>query len=345
MKKKVLIIDDSAFIRKILFDMIGNFPEFEVVGMAENPKIGAEKILELKPDILTLDIEMPIMDGLTFLEKLMRLKPMPVIMISSYTEKNSKAALMSLELGAVDFIKKPAGDLEEIKTELHQKLLMACGANVSPSIIKKDVAEKKFSFTEKVIKNVPIMDMHINKLIAIGSSTGGTIALTKIFSSLPNNLPGIVIVQHMPAAFTRTFAERLNSESSIIVKEGEHGDLVKPGHAYLAPGGKQAEVLYSPEGYILQVREAPPIDRHCPSVNVLFTSVAKHAKKNAVGVILTGMGDDGARGLLEMKKSGAFTIAQDEKSCTVFGMPKVAIEMGAATKVLSLEDIIKELRS
>lgn len=206
----------------------------------------------------------------------------------------------------------------------------------------KDV--KKTTFISAVRKDVPLTPANAHKIIAIGASTGGTVALTKILSNLSNTLPGIVIVQHMPPAFIKTFSERLNSESQLIVTEGKHGDLVKPGHCYLAPGGKQTEIIDSVEGFVLQVKEAPPVDRHCPSVNVLFSSVAKHAKKNSLGIILTGMGDDGARGLLEMKKNGAATIAQDEKSCTVFGMPRVAIEMGAADKILSLDEIIKELR-
>jgi len=341
-KKKVLIIDDSAMIREFLTKCINEFPEFIVIGSAENPKIGAEKIIELNPDMITLDIEMPVMDGLTFLEKLMRFRPLPVVMFSSYTDRNSKAALMALELGAVDYIKKPPTDLFSIKDELHSKLLACRLAKVTANPKSGQGLEKKFT-PQTQLKSKGQILKPVTNVIAIGASTGGTVALTKLFNLLPSTLPPIVIVQHMPAGFTKTFADRLNNEGSILVKEAVSDDLLLPGHAYVAPGGKQTEVILSSSGTKLSINAAPIFNRHCPSVDVLFNSMAKNLKGNGVGVIMTGMGDDGASGLLLMKQNGATTLAQDEGSCVVYGMPKVAVSKGAVTKSLDIEGIAKEL--
>jgi two-component system, chemotaxis family, protein-glutamate methylesterase/glutaminase len=331
MPYKVLIVDDSSLMRQLLTEILSSDPELEVIGTAGDPFIAREKIKALSPDVLTLDIEMPRMDGLTFLEKLMRGHPMPVVMISSLTERGAETTLRALSLGAVDYVSKPKLDVSngtiEQTSEIIAKVKAAAKVKVrgatTPATGPVELAAGcHFSATHKVV--------------AVGSSTGGTEALKDLLSPLPADFPGLVMVQHMPEAFTRPFSERLNSLCRIRVQEAKDGDRILPGHALLAPGGHQMEVVRHGMEYAVRVYRGERVNRHLPSVDVLFSSCAKHLGKNAVGVLLTGMGADGAKGLLEMKEARAFTIAQDEATCVVFGMPREAILLGAVDQVLPL---------
>lgn len=333
---KVLIIDDSAVIRCLLTEILNEAPDIEVVGVAPDPIIARTKIQNLRPDVITLDVEMPRMDGLTFLEELMRTNPLPVVMISALTEKGCDVTLRALELGAVDYIQKPALDLKEgirsIAEEIQRKVRIASRARVrvsgrSQGLKGKEISKDLTAFTTT------------DKIIAIGASTGGTQAITEIITSLPESIPGIVIVQHMPPLFTRSFAKRLNTISRLDVKEAETGDRVLRGTVLIAPGDRHLVIRRNGAMYYTEITDGPMVNFVRPSVDVLFSSVSKAAGKNAIGIILTGMGEDGARGLLEMKKSGAFTVAQDEESSIVFGMPKKAIEIGAAERVASIDEI------
>ncbi|MBF0314838.1 MAG: chemotaxis response regulator protein-glutamate methylesterase [Oligoflexia bacterium] len=353
MKKRVLIIDDSALIREILTEVINKIPGFEVVGSAPDPHYGAEKVVKLNPDIITLDIEMPKMDGLTFLEKLMRLRPLPVLIISSLAAHNSETALKALELGAVDYIPKPTKKitevLPEITNEIRRKLEMCAVCRISASVTSKGEVDKKYAKTAKqgeVLKksNKVIAFQTTDKIIAIGASTGGTVAIAKLLEKCPPNLPGMVIVQHMPKGFTQSFATRLNKDTELVVKEAEDNDAIIPGQVLIAPGDQHMVVDRSGARYFVRLHSGPPIKHHRPSVELLFSSVANTAGPNAIGIILTGMGDDGADGMLEMRQNGANTIAQDESSSTVFGMPKVAIEKGGVETVLKLPDIAPYLQ-
>ena len=345
---KVLIIDDSALIRSILSEIINGEHDMEVVGTAPDPLVAREKIKALNPDVLTLDVEMPKMDGIAFLEKLMRLRPMPVVMVSSLTEKSSSITLRALELGAVDFVTKPKIDirsgLQEYAKELTDKIRVAAKARLSNyrapaaalTVDRKNNADvvlaaehHSFSSTEKVI--------------IVGASTGGTEALKEFLVTMPADSPGILITQHMPETFTKTFAKRLDGLCTIAVKEAEHGDRVLPGHAYVAPGNRHLLLQRSGANYVVQISDGPPVSRHRPSVDVLFRSAANCAGKNAVGIIMTGMGDDGAAGMLEMHQAGAYTLAQDEQSCVVFGMPKEAIALGGVDEVVPLTDLSRRL--
>jgi two-component system, chemotaxis family, protein-glutamate methylesterase/glutaminase len=328
---KVLIVDDSSLMRQLLTEILNSDPELEVIGTAGDPFIAREKIKALSPDVLTLDIEMPRMDGLTFLEKLMRGHPMPVVMISSLTERGAETTLRALSLGAVDYVSKPKLDVSngtiEQTGEIIAKVKAAAKVKVrgltTPATGPVELAAGcHFSATHKVV--------------AVGSSTGGTEALKDLLSPLPADFPGLVMVQHMPEAFTRPFSERLNSLCRIRVQEAKDGDRILPGHALLAPGGHQMEVIRHGMAYAVQVYRGERVNRHLPSVDVLFSSCAKQLGKNAVGVLLTGMGADGAKGMLEMKQAHAFTIAQDEATCVVFGMPREAILLGAVDQVLPL---------
>jgi len=349
MKKiKVLIIDDSALVRQTLFDILSADPEIEVVGAAADPYIAAQKISEVTPDVITLDVEMPRMDGLTFLKKLMSQHPIPVVIISTLTEKGTDTALHALELGAVEVVAKPKVNtkelLEKVSRELREKIKIASVAFVkrkSPSdhLSSTDVAPKLSADAILSRKTSHSLIQTTEIVIAVGASTGGTEALKTFLTSMPVNSPGIVIVQHMPELFTKQFAKRLDTICLITVKEAENGDAVLPGQALIAPGNMHLLLKRSGARYHVEVKEGPLVNRHRPSVDVLFRSVARYAGKNAVGVIMTGMGDDGAKGLLEMKEAGAFTIAQDEKSCVVFGMPKEAIKLNAAQEILPLNQI------
>ncbi|MBZ5608415.1 MAG: chemotaxis response regulator protein-glutamate methylesterase [Acidobacteriia bacterium] len=336
MKTKVLIVDDSAVVRQLLTEILSRDPAIEVVGTASDPLVAREKVLRLQPDVLTLDVEMPRMDGLTFLEKLMRAHPMPVVMISSLTERGQDTTLRALELGAVDFVTKPKVDVAEgtvqLAGEIVEKVKAAAGARV------KRPRELATPRVQKPLASAALA-RSTHQVIAVGASTGGTEALREFLEPLPADSPGIVIVQHMPEKFTRSFAERLDSLCSVRVKEAEDGDRILPGHALVAAGNYHVEAFRSGAEYRVRVFSGEPVNRHRPSVDVLFHSCAKHIGGNAVGVILTGMGADGARGLLEMQHAGARTIAQDEASCVVFGMPREAIALGAADEILPLRDI------
>ena len=325
-KIKVLIIDDSALIRGILKEVVDSFPDMMAVGAASNPLQAREMIKTLNPDVLTLDVEMPHMDGLTFLDKLMRLRPMPVLMISSLTERGSDAALRALELGAVDFLPKPkvgiADGLREYSEEIAEKIRAAFATRPA----------RRVSTDGVVREALPALGNRIGsteKIIAIGASTGGTEAIKEVLIRMPADAPGIVIAQHMPEAFTKSFAARLNSLCKITVKESEGGERILPGHAYIAPGHSHLLLKRSGANYVTELSQSAPVNHHRPSVEVLFRSVAQCAGKNAIGVMLTGMGKDGAIGMLEMRQAGAYNLAQDEATCVVFGMPKEAIAVGA----------------
>ena len=336
MKPKVLIIDDSALVRQLLTEILSRDGGLEVVGAASDPCAAQEKILRLKPDVITLDVEMPRMDGLTFLEKLMRSHPLPVVMVSSLTERGCDTTLRALELGAVDFVTKPKLDVSSgvlhRAGEIVAKVKAAAGAKVrarrspAPQAIQAAAA----AFAARPLRTT-------DTVVAIGASTGGTEALREVLCALPPDSPGTVIVQHMPEKFTASFAARLNSLCRMEVREARDGDRVLTGLALIAPGDRHMQLVRNGADYRAKVFTAEPVNHHRPSVDVLFHSCAVNAGANATGIILTGMGNDGARGLLAMREAGARTFAQDEATCVVFGMPKEAIAMGAAQKVLPLE--------
>lgn len=332
-KIKVLVIDDSALVRKVLTETINATEDIAVIGSAPNPFLGRDMIIQFKPDVLLLDIEMPKMDGLTFLEKLMLHYPMPVIVVSSLGESGGDVALKAFELGALEVLKKPGASysISEMKDQLIEKIRAASRVKIFPKLQKKNLTTK--------IKKSNSMIRTTNKVVAIGASTGGTVALTELLTKLPANIPPILIVQHMPEGFTYKFAERLNSLCKFEVKEAKHGDYVVSGRVLLAPGNKHMVIKRDGSNYFIELKEGPLVFHQRPAVEVLFYSMAKYVGNNAVGVILTGMGKDGAEGLLEMKKGGAYTIAQDEKSCIVFGMPKEAIALGGVDDIYSLSDI------
>lgn len=331
-KIKVLIVDDSAFVRQVLTDMLAREPGIQVVGAAPNPIIAREMIKSLNPDVLTLDVEMPRMDGLSFLEKIMTLRPMPVVMISSLTQQGAEAAVRALELGAFDFVAKPSigliDGLNGLKEEIVLKIRAAAVARIRPLSEERPVriaSGATFRSSEKII--------------AIGASTGGVEALQELLSAFPADCPAIVIAQHMPPMFTASFAARLNQCCAVTVSQAVDGERVLPGHAYIAPGGLHLQLARNGANYVCSVNEEPPVSGHRPSVDVLFRSVARFAGANAVGVILTGMGKDGAAGLLEMRKAGASTIGQDEATCVVYGMPKAAHDIGATEAEYPLHKI------
>lgn len=334
-KIRVLTVDDSALMRQVLAMLLSKDPEIEVIGSAPDPFIAREKIKALNPDVITLDVEMPKMDGLTFLEKLMRGHPMPVVMVSSLTEAGCQTTLRALELGAVDFIAKPKIDLREGMEEVAQNLIAK---------IKAAAQAKVRGATEPAASRaIPLAASSMIKttdtIIAIGASTGGTEAVKDMLMALPPNTPPVLVTQHMPEHFTKTWADRMNSLCRISVKEAEEGDSVLPGHVLIAPGNYHMTLVRSGARYTVRINQDPPMNRHRPSVDVMFASVAQYAGANAVGVILTGMGGDGAKGMFTMKQAGAFTIAQDEASCVVFGMPKEAIKLGGVDKILPLAEI------
>jgi two-component system, chemotaxis family, protein-glutamate methylesterase/glutaminase len=336
---KVLIIDDSAFIRQLLTRILEADKGIEVVGAAPNPLVAREMIKKYNPDVLTLDVEMPEMDGISFLDKVMRLRPMPVVMISSLTEKGAEITLQALSLGAVDFVAKPKADLqthlEELSAEICLKVKNAAKANVKKykniNTPPKPLELVKFSTTEKII--------------AIGASTGGVEALLTVMGQMPSNAPAVVITQHMPPKFTQSFAERLNRSSAMTVSEVKHGERLLPGHAYLAEGGKHLRVERRGANYVADVNEMPLVNGHRPSVDVLFYSVAENVGKNSVGIILTGMGNDGAKGLLAMQQTGAITIGQNEASCVVYGMPKAARLLGGVQHEVPLDMVASTILS
>lgn len=329
-KKTVLIVDDSALMRQLLTSIIGSASDLEVIGVAPDPMIARKMIKDLNPDVITLDIEMPKMDGIAFLSKIMTLRPMPVVMISSLTQKSADVTLKALELGAIDYVGKPTSSLSEnmmlMKDDIIEKVRTASNATVKQLTLQNsEIPNLSFSTTEQ--------------LIAIGASTGGVQAITEILSNMPANAPATVIVQHMPKEFTAGFAARLNHKSKMQVKEARHGARIVPGHVVIAPGDKQLEIKQSGAYYICYLSDKDKVSGHRPSVDVLFDSVARSAGNRAIGVILTGMGKDGAKGLMNMRRAGASTIGQDEASSTVYGMCRAAFNAGAVEEQLSLNKI------
>ena len=341
---KVLVVDDSALIRSILKEIIDSQKDMEMVGAAPNPLVAREMIKALNPDVLTLDVEMPKMDGLDFLEKLMRLRPMPVVMISSLTERGSDITFRALELGAVDYVSKPKFDIQhgmqDYAAEITDKIRAAARSRpkAAASVPRKLSADA-------VLPSLANSVASTEKLIIVGASTGGTEAIKDFLTRLPPDCPGIAVTQHMPEAFTKSFAERLDKLCTISVKEAENGDRILPGHAFIAPGHSHLLVRRSGANYVCELSDGPPVNRHRPSVDVLFRSAANCVGKNAIGVILTGMGKDGAAGMLEMKQAGAYNFAQDEASCVVFGMPKEAILAGGVDEVVPLFEMASRVMS
>lgn len=348
-KIRVLVVDDSAIVRNALVEIFNSDPKIEVMGTASDPYIAAKKIQKEVPDVISLDIEMPRMDGLTFLKKIMSQHPIPVVVISSLTERGTQTALKALEYGAVEIISKPQfhskQSIEESKIKFCDIIKAAAISRLKrKTVVRSMTVEPKLS-ADAVI---PIVRSHslpktTDIVIAVGASTGGTEALRVFLEALPIDTPGVVIVQHMPEHFTRSFADRLNEICKIHVKEAEDGDSVLQGKALIAPGNKHMLLRRSGAKYYVEVKDGPLVNRHRPSVDVLFRSTAVYAGSNAIGVIMTGMGDDGAKGLLEMREAGAHTVAQDETSCVVFGMPKEAIKLGAAQYVLPLDKIATQV--
>ncbi len=347
---KVLVIDDSALVRKLLSEILNAAVGIEVVGTAADPLIARDKIKQLQPDVLTLDIEMPRMDGLTFLANLMRLRPMPVVMVSTLTEKGADVTLQALEMGAVDFVSKPKANfsnaIQAYARELVEKVRVAATARVRALPARPVQAmkvDKKLSADAVLKKKITKHYRTTDKMIAIGASTGGTEAIKEVLADLPADFPGIVISQHIPAAFSASFAQRLNAASAMEVQEAQDGDQILPGHAYVAPGSQHLLLERSGARFVIRLNDGPPVNRHKPSVDVMFRSVAQHVGPNAIGIILTGMGDDGARGLKEMRDAGAPTVGQDEQSSVVWGMPREAFECGAVETVLPLQKVASHL--
>ncbi len=337
-KIKVLVVDDSALIREMFTQMLSEDKEIEVVGVAHDPYDARQKIKQLMPDVITLDIEMPHMDGISFLEKIMALRPMPVIMISTLTQKNAQATIHSLELGAVDYIAKPQHAINKksllaLKDELSLKVKIAAKAHIGI---------KSANHTHEIVK--PSAKLLTSPyIIAIGASTGGVEAIKEVLTQMPREMPPILLTQHMPEGFTKSFAERLNTVCALTVHEAKDHQLIERGNVYVASGAAHLRIATSANGYVCRVGGQEKISSHCPSVDVLFHSVAAVVGKNAIGVIMTGMGKDGADGLLHMREKGAYTLGQSEKSCVVYGMPKVAMMQGAVEKEVNLSSIASEI--
>ena len=340
-KIRVLVIDDSALVRRMLTEFLDADPDLEVIGSAADPFVARAKIKALHPDVLTLDIEMPRMDGLTFLAHLMRLHPLPVVMVSSLKQQGAASTLQALELGAVDFVGKPRVDvahtLKDYAEEIALKVKTAARARLQA---REQVAADTLRATGGLLRF-----RTTDRLIAIGASTGGTEAIRELLTRLPAASPAVVITQHIPAAFSGPFAARMNDCCAMTVSEAKHDEKVLPGHVYIAPGGRHLEIVRDGARWRCRVDQGPPVNRHCPSVDVMFRSIARSAGPNAVGIILTGMGADGAEGLLELKRSGAPTLAQDEATSVVWGMPGAAVKLGAVDHVLPLTRIPDHLQS
>lgn len=342
-KIRVLVVDDSALVRKMLTEMLQQDPMIEVVGAAHDPFMAREKIKQLNPDVLTLDVEMPKMDGVTFLRNLMRLRPMPVVMVSTLTQKGSEITLDALELGAVDFVSKPTVDiahaLGDYTEEIITKIKVAAKARVRGL---KPVSERHSA--DAVLPALkPGHFKTTDQLIALGASTGGTEAIREVLEVMPADSPAMVITQHIPEAFSKPFAERMNRCSQMSVTEAGDGEQIVPGHVYIAPGDRHLLVVRDGARFRCKLSDGPPVNRHRPSVDVMFRSVAQNIGPNAIGVILTGMGADGAKGMQEMKETGAHTIAQDEKTSVVWGMPGVAVELGCVDHVVPLHVVAKKI--
>jgi two-component system chemotaxis response regulator CheB len=342
-KIRVLVVDDSALVRRMLTEMLEQDPGIEVVGTAQDPFMARDKIKQLNPDVLTLDVEMPRMDGVTFLRNLMRLRPMPVVMVSTLTQKGSEITLDALELGAVDFIAKPTVDIAhafgDYAEEIIAKVKVASRAHVREL---RTVSERQSA--DAVLP--PIKSKHFrttDQLIALGASTGGTEAIREVLEVMPADSPAIVISQHIPEAFSRPFAQRMNHCSQMTVTEASDGEQIVSGHVYIAPGDRHLMVIRDGARFRCKLSDGPPVNRHRPSVDVMFRSVAQNIGPNAIGVILTGMGNDGARGMQEMKEAGAHTIAQDEKTSVVWGMPGEAVGLGCVDDVAPLCEVAKRI--
>ena len=343
---RVLIVDDSALVRKLLSEILGSARDMEVVGTAQDAYQARDRIKSLRPDVLTLDVEMPRMDGITFLRNLMRLHPMPVVMVSSLTDAGAEVTLDALSIGAVDYLSKPKVDLAatlgDYREELLEKIRAAARARVRPYVAKPErtSAPSESLGADAVLRRAaPVRYRTTDRLIAVGASTGGTEAIKAFLHGMPPDAPGVVIAQHIPKAFSTPFAERMNRSSQMTVCEVQDGQQILPGHAYIAPGDRHLVVVRSGTRWVCRLDDGLPVNRHKPSVDVLFRSVAQEAGYNAIGVLLTGMGKDGAQGLLEMRQAGSPTIAQDEATSVVWGMPGEAVQIGAAVEELPLHHI------
>ncbi len=353
MKTKVLVVDDSAFMRRVITDIINEEESFEVIGTARNGKEAVEKVLDLHPDVVTLDVEMPVMDGLDALERIMEECPVPVLMLSSVTKEGADATIRSLELGAIDFITKPSSifkvNTDDVKKELHEKIRMVRKARIRSVKTRPRVATREVERTRPKTRRPAVTRTassgDLRKIIAIGTSTGGPRALQSVIPMLPADLDAsVIVVQHMPAGFTKSLADRMNSMSELNVKEAENSDVLKPGWVYIAPGDYHLRVIKDRNGYKISLGDDPPVTGHRPSVDAMMYSLADLGTQNIVGVIMTGMGADGAKGLVNIKQMNkAHIIAQNEESCVVFGMPKSAIAEGVVDKVVSLNEISTEI--
>ncbi len=349
-KINVVVVDDSALVRSLLTEIINRQSDMQCVGAAADPLVAREMIRELNPDVITLDVEMPRMDGLEFLSRLMRLRPMLVVMVSTLTEQGADITLRALEMGAVDYVAKPrigiTSGLNELAHDIVDKIRIAAGAHVkrlpAATAVPPPAATGGHAAAEPPRAPLPRLAT-TEKIICIGASTGGTEAIREVLVPMPADAPAIVITQHMPPGFTTSFAARLNSLCRISVAEARHGERILPGHAYIAPGGKQFRIDRSGSNYVAVVEDTDPVNRHKPSVEVLFKSAARVLGPNAIGIMLTGMGADGALAMREMKDAGSYNYVQDEASCVVFGMPRMAIQSGAAHEVLPLKQITTAL--
>ena len=347
-KIRAVVVDDSALVRSILTEIINRQPDMECIGAASDPYVAREMIRNLNPDVITLDVEMPKMDGIDFLSKLMRLRPMPVVMVSTLTERGADVTLKALELGAVDFVAKPkigiSNGLQELAQEITEKLRIAAKARVKKIQVQERPAGADTTTGGLSPVAAPSLGrLSTEKIIFLGASTGGTEATRELLMGLPADSPAIVITQHMPPGFTKNYATRLNSLCRIAVKEAEDSERIIPGHAYIAPGGHHLTVERSGANYIARVKDGDPVNRHKPSVEVMFKSAAKIVGPNAIGIMLTGMGGDGAKAMREMRDAGSYNYVQDEASCVVFGMPREAINAGAAHEILPLNQIAPHL--
>ncbi len=347
-KIRVIVVDDSALVRSLLSEIINRQRDMECIGTANDPLVAREMIRELNPDVITLDVEMPRMDGIDFLGRLMRLRPMPVVMISTLTERGAEVTMKALELGAVDFVAKPrvglARGLNDLATQIVDKIRVAAVAQVRRTSVREAAHASGPGVAAPAASAAALLGrLSTEKLICIGASTGGTEAIKEVLVQMPADSPAIVITQHMPPGFTTSFAARLNGLCQITVKEAVNGERILPGHAYIAPGGTQFHVARSGANYVAVVDDGPPVNRHKPSVEVLFKSAAAVVGRNAFGIMLTGMGNDGAVAMREMKNAGSYNYVQDEATCIVFGMPREAIAHGAADEVLPLGQIAPTL--
>jgi len=347
-KISVVVVDDSALVRSLLTEIINRQSDMQCVGAASDPLVAREMIRELSPDVITLDVEMPRMDGLEFLSRLMRLRPMPVVMVSTLTEQGADITLRALEMGAVDYVAKPrigvSSGLNELASDIVDKIRVAACAHVKRlAPAPAAVGLSPTSGAPPDVARAPLPRVSTEKIVCIGASTGGTEAIREVLVPMPADAPAIVITQHMPPGFTTSFAARLNSLCRISVAEARDGERILPGHAYIAPGGRHLRIDRSGSNYVAKLDDTEPVNRHRPSVEVLFKSAARVLGPNALGIMLTGMGADGAQAMREMKDAGSYNYVQDEASCVVFGMPRMAIQCGAAHEVLPLNQIASAL--